>query len=233
MEQINAELESFSYSIAHDLRAPLRAMQGFADALVEDYADQLPAEAREFSQRIGHAAQRLDTLIQDLLAYTRLSRAEMPLRAVTLGSVVTEALARLDPELREHQARINVEEAMPEVSGNRTTMVQIVSNLIMNAVRFTSEGTPPQVNIYAEDRDGHIRLWVEDHGIGINPEYHDRIFRVFERLHGADVYPGNGIGLAIVRKGMERMRGHVGVISAEGEGSKFWVEWPRVESTMT
>jgi signal transduction histidine kinase len=232
LEQMNAELESFSYSIAHDLRAPLRAMQGFADALIEDYADQLPPEAQEYSNRIGTAAQRLDTLIQDLLAYSRLSRADMPLRAVSLSSVVTEVLARLEPELKEHHARIEVDEGMPEVQANRPTVIQVVGNLLMNAVKFVAPGVEPRVRIHAETADRHIRLWIEDNGIGINPEYHERIFRVFERLHGADVYPGNGIGLAIVRKGMERMNGHVGVTSEEGAGSKFWVEWPGVESTL-
>ena len=232
LEQMNAELESFSYSIAHDLRAPLRAMQGFADALMEDYADLLPDEAQEYSRRIGAAAQRLDTLIQDLLAYSRLSRADMPVRPVSLGAVVAEALARLDPELKEHGARVTVGEPMPEVIGHRTTMVQVVGNLVMNAIRFVAGGNAPEVKLHAEPREGHIRLWIEDNGIGINPEYHERIFRVFERLHGTDVYPGNGIGLAIVRKGMERMNGHVGVVSDEGDGSKFWVEWPRVESIL-
>lgn len=232
LEQMNAELESFSYSIAHDLRAPLRAMQGFADALIEDYADHLPPEAQEYSNRIGAAAQRLDTLIQDLLTYSRLSRADMPLRTVSLGSLVTEVLARLEPELKEHRARVEVEKGLPEIIANRTTAIQVIGNLLMNAVTFVAPEVEPQVHIRAETIDGHTRLWIEDNGIGISPEYHERIFRVFERLHGADAYPGNGMGLAIVRKGMQRMNGHVGIISQEGTGSRFWIEWPDVESTV-
>ena len=113
---------------------------------------------------------------------------------------------------------------MPAVVGQRSTLVQIVSNLVSNAVKFVASGNTPNVTLWAEERGAFVRLWVEDNGIGIAPEYQGRIFRIFERLHGIETYPGTGIGLAIVEKAVHRLGGRTGVESALGQGSKFWVE---------
>ncbi len=228
---VNAELESFSYSVSHDLRAPLRAMQGFAQALLEDYADRLDSVAQDYAQRIVGATRRMDTLMQDLLAYSRLSNADLHLRSVHLSSIVAEAQAQLEEDLQERRAQLTVEEPLPQIVGHPATLVQVVANLLANAAKFVAPGVKPQVRVWAEERGQRMRLWVEDNGIGIESEHQDRIFRVFERLHGIETYPGTGIGLAIVRKGIERMGGLVGVQSEPGRGSRFWIELPRAEQT--
>lgn len=219
-----AELEAFAYSVSHDLRAPLRAMQGFADALLEDYSSQLDSPGQEYARRIVAAAQRMDTLILDLLAYSRLGRAEMRLKPVSLAQVVEEALAQLEAEIKKKDAQMAVEKPLPEAVGHYPTLVQVIANLLSNAVKFVAPGVRPHVRVWAEEQEGQVCLWVEDKGIGIAPEYQERIFRVFERLHGIEAYPGTGIGLAIVKKGMERMGGQVGVESQVGQGSRFWVK---------
>ena len=226
---VNKELEAFSYSVSHDLRAPLRAMQGFAQALNEDFADRLGPVAQDYTRRIVAAACRMDTLIQDLLAYSRLSRAQMLLQPLDLRSVMAQIRAHTEGEFRDREASVEVAipEAFPHVMAHPTTLVQVVTNLLTNAVKFVGSGVRPHVRVWAEERDEWGRLWVEDNGIGIAPEHHDRIFRVFERLHGSEMYPGTGIGLAIVAKGTERMGGRAGVESTPGKGSKFWIELPK------
>jgi PAS domain S-box-containing protein len=224
LQETNTELESFSYTVSHDLRAPLRAMQGFADALLQDYASQLDATAQDYARRIVASARRMDALIQDLLVYSRLNRTELPLKPLSLEVAVNEALAQLETELREKKAEIDVQRPMPHGCGHHATLVQVLVNLVANAVKFVPTGITPRVRLYTEMRDESIRLWIEDNGIGIAPEHHARIFQVFERLHGVETYPGTGIGLAIVRKGMERMGGRVGLESAREQGSRFWIE---------
>ncbi len=224
LEAANKELESFAYSVSHDLRAPLRAMEGFANALLEDYGSSLDSSGRDYAERVVSAAQHMDTLIQDLLAYSRLSRSAPKANAVSLDSVLGEVMHQFNPEISNSGAQIRVERPLPEVMGDHATLVQVLSNLLSNAIKFVQPGVKPGVKIWAEEKNGRTRLWVEDTGIGIAPEYRDRIFRIFERLQGVETYPGTGIGLAIVKKGMERMGGQAGVESNPGKGSKFWVE---------
>jgi len=224
LEAINRELESFTYSVSHDLRAPLRAMQGLTRALQEDYSACLDDTGKDYACRIVSAAARMETLIQDLLVYSRLSRVDLESRPVNLSQVVTEVHGQLESEIREHGARVSVEGVLPSVIGHRTTLVQVVGNLVSNAIKFVAPGVTPQVTLRAEDHGERVKLWVEDNGIGIAPEYQERIFRIVERLHGIEAYPGTGIGLAIVQKGAERLGGRTGVDSAPDRGSKFWVE---------
>jgi len=229
LEAANKELEAFSYSVSHDLRTPLRAMQGFAQALNEDFADRLGPVAQDYTQRIVAAACRMDSLIQDLLAYSRLSRAQMLLQPLDLRSIMAQIQAQTEGEFREREAVVEaaIPEAFPHVMAHATTLVQVVTNLLTNAVKFVASGVRPHVRVWAEERGEWGRLWVEDNGIGIAPEHQVRIFRVFERLHGSETYPGTGIGLAIAAKGMERMGGRAGVESTPGKGSKFWIELPK------
>jgi len=223
LESTNLELDRFAYSVSHDLRAPLRGMQGFSQALLEDYAGELDPGGQDFARRINAAAERMDQLIQDLLAHSRLSREEMALQPVSLEQAAA-ALAHLEGDISARQARVRVEPPLPEVQAHRATLLQIVANLVSNAIKFTAPGVKPQVRLRAEDRGEQVRLWVEDNGLGIAPEHQERIFRIFERLHGVEAYPGTGIGLAIVKKSVERMGGQVGVESAPGQGSRFWVD---------
>jgi len=230
LQEINQELEAFAYSVSHDLRAPLRAMQGFASALQEDYGSHMDATARDYAQRIVDASHWMDDLIQDLLSYSRISRTQLSLQPVSLTVVVGEVVRQLHDEIQTRQAGIHTLEPLHEVMGHTTTLVQVITNLVSNAIKFVPLDRLPVVKIWTENIDGKIRVWVEDNGIGIAPEHQEQIFRVFERLHGMETYPGNGIGLAIVRKGVHRIGGQVGVISTPGQGSRFWVELDEVKS---
>jgi signal transduction histidine kinase len=222
--EANDELEAFAYSVAHDLRAPLRAMTGFSEALIEDYAAELGDEGADYAHRIADAASVMDHLIEDLLAYGRLARAEIHVEPVSLRQALDEALSQQQGAIDTSQAKLTVDKAFPDVEGDYRMLVQVISNLISNALKFVAPGETPSVRISAESSQGRVLLSVEDKGIGIDPEHEQRIFRVFERLHGGEVYPGTGIGLAIVRKGVERMNGQVGVESKPGKGSHFWIE---------
>jgi PAS domain S-box-containing protein len=224
LKEINSELEAFSYSVSHDLRAPLRAMQGFAEALLEDCGEELTEMGSEYASRIVAAANRMDVLVQDLLLYSRISYNDLPLESVDLAMVVTEATRQLEAPLRDLKAAISIRPPLPSVIGHYATIVQVLSNLLSNAIKFVSEGTQPTVQLWVEVVEDKAVLWMEDNGIGIDPAYHTRIFRAFERLHGSETYPGTGIGLAIVRKAVERMGGRVGLFSSPNHGSRFWVE---------
>jgi signal transduction histidine kinase len=218
------ELDTFAYSVSHDLRAPLRAMTGFSQALLEDFGPRLDPKAREYAERIVRGGQRMNALIEDLLAYSRLTRAELTLVQVDLTGVVDEVLASLAGEVERRGAKVDVARPLHGVQGHPVTLRQVVTNLVSNALKFVAPGVAPRVRVRSESSGGTVRLWVEDNGIGIAPEHHERIFRVFERLHGVDDYPGTGVGLAIVRRGLERMGGRVGVESEPGKGSRFWIE---------
>lgn len=224
LEEANQELEAFVYSVSHDLRAPLRAMEGFAQVLLEDYSPSLDPTARDYTQRIVDAAKRMNVLINDLLNYSRIGRQEMRLLPVPLDRAVGTVLEELASLLQEREAVVEVEQPLPEVWAHETILVEVLMNLVENALKFVAPGVRPQVRLWAEEADSRVRLWVEDNGIGIAPEHQERIFHIFERLHGRETYPGTGVGLAIVRRGVERMGGRVGVESEVGKGSRFWVE---------
>ena len=226
LEEINTALETFCFSISHDLRAPLRAIQGFAVKLLEDCAPDLSEKGQGYTNRIIAAARRMDTLIQDLLEYSRLSRTDLHFRQVNLVSLLAEVRFQLDAEIHERGAHILVSGPMPTVVTHRATLAQMISNLITNGIKFVAPGVTPRVRIWAEEKARCVRLYVEDNGIGIEPEKCERIFHIFERLHGVETYPGTGIGLAIVRKGAERLGGRAGVDSIPNGGSTFWIELP-------
>ena len=229
LQDTNTELESFSYTVSHDLRAPLRAMQGFAVALLDDYGQHLDDMGKEYASRIIFSSRRMDNLIQDLLIYGRLSRTELQPQALEFSAIVAETMSQLENEVKERQANIEIRQPLPWVMGHFATLVQVLTNLVSNGIKFTANNAKPHVKVWSEKRDGLVRIWVQDNGIGIAPEHHSRIFRVFERLHGVEAYPGTGIGLAIVRKGMERLGGKVGLESVMDKGSKFWIELPEVK----
>ena len=247
LQETNAELEAFSYSVSHDLRAPLRTMQGFSQALLEDYGDKIDSTGQDYAHYIVESAVQMDTLISDLLAYSQLSREDIQIQPIDLSRLIAEVLSQLNVELRERKAHITVEEPLPPVIAHHRILVQVLINLISNAIKFVKPDVQPQVRVWAEvrgsgdtkdnsllatpDSSRHwVRLWIEDNGIGIAVEHQERIYRVFERLHGVETYPGTGIGLAIVRKGMERLSGRFGIESQVDRGSRFWIELPNVSS---
>ena len=167
----------------------------------------------------------MDAIILDLLAYSRLSRTELMLQPVDLQSVLRDVADQLASPLQESTATLEVEAVLPSVMGHRPTMVQIFSNLVSNALKFVAPGVAPIIRLSAERHGDRVRVFVKDNGIGIEREHQDRIFRVFERLHGTEAYPGTGIGLAIVKRGAERLGGSAGVEAAPQQGSCFWVEF--------
>ncbi|MEP0919956.1 PAS domain S-box protein [Leptolyngbya sp. DQ-M1] len=226
LTEINQELEAFTYSVSHDLRAPLRIMQGFAQALEEDYGTHLDDLAHTYIQSISDSAVQMGTLIDDLLSYSRLSRTQINLQPTELNAVVDAALRQLQREIEERHAVVQIQSPLPSVIANRPILIQVVTNLISNALKFVEPSNQPAIIIAAQVEKNSVSLTIEDNGIGIAPEYQDRIFGVFERLHGIETFPGTGIGLAIVRKGIDRMGGQVGVESQLGHGSRFWIVLP-------
>ncbi|MGH8372081.1 MAG: ATP-binding protein [Gammaproteobacteria bacterium] len=218
----NRELDAFAYSVAHDLRAPLRAMHGFADAVIEDYGAHIDDTGRDYLQRIVSAARNMDTLIQDLLVFSRVGRGEMDLQKVRLDEVAREAVNDLGHEIESRKAKVEVQMPALTVLAHPATLRQVVLNLISNALKFVAAGTSPEVRVTAVSSGGQVELRVKDNGIGIAPEHQERIFNVFERLHGAESYPGTGIGLSIVKKGLARMRGEIRIESG-AQGSTFLV----------
>jgi len=220
------ELEAYAYSIAHNLRGPLRGMAGLSDILMEEERGNVSYEGRMHLGRIRESARRMDQLIMGLLDYSRVSREDVPRQPVRLAEAVDEAVRRRIGDLQLRKADVDVRQPLPDVLGHREALVQVLSQLLSNAAKFVAPGVDPHIRIWAERKGPVVRLWVEDNGIGIDPRYHDRVFGVFERLHKQEEYPGTGIGLAIVRKCMERMGGHADVQSEPGKGSRFWIEAP-------
>ena len=250
LTEVNQELETFNYSISHDLRAPLRSMSGFAQALIDGEASKLGPQGADYVRRIANSARRMDTLLQDLLEYSRVTRVSMPPGTVNLDGVVTDAVSLREREIQERKASIEVKSPLGAVRAHLPTVQQILGNLIDNGLKFVSKDRLPQLRIWTEEVAGDgaspakpsngtapansnalhgepsLRIWVEDNGIGIEKEFYEKIFGLFERLHPSHAFPGTGLGLAIVRKGVERMGGRVGLESQPQQGTRFWVELP-------
>jgi PAS domain S-box-containing protein len=220
-ETVN-DLQSFSYSIAHDMRAPLRAMGTFAHLLMEEFpAASTSPEAKKYFERIVIGAARLDNLINDALNYTKAALQEFPLQEVDLSELI-RGLLDTYPNLHAANTDISIEGHLPIVLGNESLLTQCFSNLLGNAVKFVAPGVLPKVRVWSEGKDGFARIWVEDKGIGIPKHAQPRLFVMFQKVDTR--YEGTGIGLAIVRKVVERMGGKVGVESEQDQGSRFWVE---------
>jgi PAS domain S-box-containing protein len=223
------DMEEFCSSIAHHFRAPLRAMSGFSQTLLADHAPCLDETAAGYCRRIDAAATRMDRLIFDLLSYERLAYLNLTVHPVKPAEEIEKVLGILADEVQTRQAAIEVERPFPKVCADIPVLDQIFQHLLENALKFVPPERVPRLRIHAERRSGYVRLWFEDNGIGIPPEYHDRIFGVFERLPSAHAggLAGTGIGLAVVRRGVEMMGGHSGVESQKQEqGSRFWIELP-------
>lgn len=226
LEEATREANSFAYTVAHDLRAPLRAITGFCQALKEDYSAAVDAQGRDYLERIVTGARKMDDLIRDLLDYARINRADIQRNVLDLDEVIDEVLHLMSSELQERAAAIEVAKPLGKVIAHGPVLVQVLTNLISNAAKFVAPGVQPRVEIRAEKRRRIHSILIQDNGIGIDPQHQERIFGIFERLNRAEEYPGTGIGLAIVRRAIERFGGSVGVESAPGLGSTFRVELP-------
>jgi PAS domain S-box-containing protein len=227
LEKTVVELESFSYSLSHDMRAPLRAIESFSELVLKDYGERIEEQGRDYLKRAIGAAQRMDQLILDLLAFTRVSRSPIRLESVDVEKLIGRILhERMDFQIP--RADIKIDGPLLPARGNEASLSQCFTNLLDNAVKFIASGKTPQVRIHSERKATGVRYWIEDNGIGISPEEKKQLFKMFHRVH-SEAYPGTGIGLAIVRKAVERMGGETGVESEPGKGSRFWVELPGKE----
>jgi len=227
LQDANEALETFGFSVSHDMREPLRTIQGYAGVLRQDFAEGNLDKAGLYIARIEAVAHRVDTMVSDLLEFARLSRTEIAIESVPVDAALREATTTLHAEIHKAGARLDVD-VPPDlvVRGHRQTCVQALTNLVSNALKFVAPGTVPAVRIGAEQVGAVVRISVADNGIGIAPAALGRVFNVFERLHSEEEYPGTGIGLAIVKKGVEQMGGRVAVESAPCAGSTFSMELP-------
>jgi signal transduction histidine kinase len=225
----NAELEQFASIASHDLQEPLRKVQTFAAQLTATESERLSPQGQDFLQRMSNAAGRMRALIDDLLMFSRVSTKGRPFVPVDLGDTLAQVLGDVEVAMAESGARVSVEE-LPTVDADPVQMRQLLQNLLGNALKFRRDGVTPEIGVGARVEDGVAEVTIRDNGLGFEPQYATRIFRAFERLHGATAYPGTGIGLALCRKIVER---HHGTITAEGElgrGACFTIRLP-VEQT--
>ena len=230
LTRANADLERFSYSASHDLQEPIRNVAIFGRLLEEQYQGKLDAQGERYLRFVTEGAERMELLVRDLLAYSRVASG-LPQDAsetVDANVALAELLQSLQIVIVENQATIT-HDPLPTVRLARIHLQQLLQNLILNALKYRSD-MPPQVHVCAEPNDGYWLFAVTDNGIGIAPEYHVKIFGLFQQLHAPGAYGGTGIGLAIAKRAVERMRGSIGVESTPGEGSRFWIELPAATS---
>jgi PAS domain S-box-containing protein len=225
------ELEAFSYSVSHDMRQPLRSMQGYARILLTDYGGELDEEPRRYLERIKASANRLDRLIRDVLTYSRTTRVEGALAAIDLGQIVHEIIEAY-PVLRDVDVRIEIAAGEARVLANEVALTQCLSNLLANGVKFVRNGQPPKLRLWSEPKGAYRRLWVQDNGIGIATADQERIFDIFARVNSDESYEGTGIGLSIVKKAVEKMGGKVGLVSEVGQGSRFWIDLQNADARL-
>jgi PAS domain S-box-containing protein len=223
LETANKELESFSYSVSHDLRAPLRAVTGFGQIIARRHRANLNEEGQRYIDNIVTASERMARLIEELLNYSRLGRKSVQIQPVELNGVMKEIAGVFANRVQELRGNLTLASDFPVVAGDWTLLSQIFTNLIENGLVYHAPGTPPRVEVGWEDRGDRVAVHVTDRGIGIPPEHFDKIFNVFQRLHSDDEYPGTGIGLAVVARSVDMLQGQVLVASEEGKGSVFTV----------
>jgi light-regulated signal transduction histidine kinase (bacteriophytochrome) len=221
----NAELEQLAYIASHDLQEPLRMVVSYLQLLEQRYGGQLDSDAHEFIEFAVDGATRMQALIDDLLTYSRVGTRAQPLQPTDCMAVVEVVIRSVRVAIKESGTRVTYD-PLPTVAGDATQLMQLFQNLIANAIKFRRD-QGPEIHIHAEPEDGFWRFSVQDNGIGIAPEYFDRIFVMFQRLHSRSTYSGTGIGLAICQKIVERHGGRIWVESTPGTGSTFQFTLPR------
>lgn len=224
LEAVNKELESFTYSVSHDLKAPLRGIDGYSRMLEKNHAAALDEEGREFVANIRQGTRRMARLIDDLLAYSRLERRAAQTGPVRLADVIEPLLDERAGEIGEQGVDIELRLDCPPVSADAEGLRLALRNLIDNALKFTRGVESPRIEIGARPGADGCRIWVRDNGVGFDMRFHDRVFEIFQRLHREQDYPGTGIGLAMVRKAMQRMGGRAWAESSPGAGATFYLE---------
>lgn len=220
----NVELQSFAYIASHDLQTPLRSISGFVQLLRSKYEGQLDEQADDWIRRTVQSTEQLQTFIRDLFEYSRLDSQARPFEEVSSNKVFNSAILLLDASIRDSQAQVTCDE-LPTVMGDRTQLVQLMQNLIGNAIKYQND-SPPHIHVSARSEGNEWVFSVQDNGIGIDPKHHERIFEMFKRLHSQQKYPGIGLGLAICRRIVQRHGGRIWVESASGNGSIFYFTMP-------
>ena len=224
LKMLNQSLESFVYSVSHDLRAPLRGVEGYSQLLEEDYSDRLDDEGRLFITNLRAGVTRMNELIDDLLAYSRMERHKLDSHALDLTALTQRVIAECGGEIAARQIEVICDLPLLMVNGDRDGLAMVLRNLLENAIKFSQHAAHPRIEFGADRDNQHVILWVRDNGIGFDMKYNQRIFEIFERLHRLEDYPGTGIGLALVKKAMQRMGGRVWAQSTPGEGATFYLE---------
>lgn len=230
LSETNKEMAAFTYTASHDLRSPLRAIIGFARAIREDAFDRLDEESRLYLDRIINATDRMMQLIDDLLKYARVGQQTIYCRPVATQELIGEIIQEFEPRLKTIGAEVVVAPDLPRVMGDPTLLFQIFDNLIENAITYRKQQEPLRLEMNWRKGVDDVVVFVQDNGIGIAPQHHQRIFNVFQRLHGKDDYPGTGIGLATVKRSVEKLGGHVWVESELGKGSVFCVRLKKAQN---
>ena len=225
---LNKELEAFSYSVSHDLRAPLRQMTGFVELLQRQVADHPDKKIHHYLTSMTTAARRMNMLINDLLALSHIGRKEMQKRKVDLNTLVKEVAGEIQDELKKRKINWQID-ALPEVIGDRSLLRMVLVNLLSNAVKFTSTRQQAKIKIACEDEGDKFICSVSDNGVGFDMKYADRLFGVFQRLHTQEEFEGTGIGLANVQRIIARHGGRVWAESAMGQGAKFSFALPKIK----
>ena len=224
LEQSNLELKQFAYVASHDLQSPLRSISGFVQLLKLEYEGKFDEQAQDWIRRTVEAVAQMQTLIRDLLSYSRVEAHSGNLTRIAFLDIVNDARSLLESSIRDSGAQVTCG-PLPEIMGNRSQLVQLVLNLIANGLTYRSDQLP-QVHVSAERGEGEWAFSVRDNGIGIDPKYHEQIFEIFKRLHHQKDYPGTGIGLAICRRTVNRHGGRIWVESEPGHGSTFYFTIP-------
>ena len=221
------ELETFAYSVAHDLKAPLRGIDGYSRLLLEEYTGNLDDEGRRFLQTIQASTDEMNQLIDDLLAYSRLERRELKPDHIELAPIINSIVEEKKREAAERPIDFVVQVNGATVLADASGLIQSLRNYLDNAIKFTGKVAEPRIEVGSKENAENCLLWVRDNGVGFDMQYHDRIFDIFQRLNVTEDYPGTGIGLAIVRKAMERMGGRAWANSEPGHGATFYLEIPK------
>jgi signal transduction histidine kinase len=227
LESKNQEVQAFAYALAHDLRAPLRAITGFAQIVQQEYRPVLDEDGRHYIDTVVISCNQMDRLIEDLLTYTRIEHRDVSRKPVPLDRLFRQLRQNLATRIAETGAQVSVAENLPTVSGDPTLVSQIFTNLLDNALTYVRSGVPAMIGIEWSDENQWAIVRIIDNGIGIAPRQYEKIFQIFQRLHGEDIYPGTGIGLAIVKKAVDLLNGQVWVESIPDQGSTFYVKLPK------
>lgn len=227
LEERSQQLESFSYSVSHDLRAPLRAISGFAQILARRHRQDLDEQGKHYLDNIVDASEHMGRLIDDLLTYSRLGRSEIILKPVALSEVLPILIRNFEGRAQELGVKMEFADDLPLVMGDRTLLSQILTNLLDNAISYRRTDVPSVVILSWTAEGDNVVLKVSDNGIGIAAAHFERIFEVFQRLHTQEEYPGTGIGLAVVLRAAQLQQGAVRVESTVGMGSTFYVTLKR------